>query len=168
VIVINFLNERNAADKRVHELLRDKFSLFDGVFGASDEVLGTIESGLDFERRILAIYQECRTPEAIEAAFSALQAQLDEEIKARLTQTRQTLLENFDEDVHARLRLRLEDAKAQLHRVGQRFWSVTRHQLADAATFDEQVATNQAAPPRSYLGGSRQGQHRPSGAIARA
>jgi hypothetical protein len=68
VIVINFLNERNAADKRVHELLRDKFSLFDGVFGASDEVLGTIESGLDFERRILAIYQECRTPEAIEAA----------------------------------------------------------------------------------------------------
>lgn len=141
VIVINFLNERNAADKRVHELLRDKFSLFDGVFGASDEVLGTIESGLDFERRILAIYQECRTPEAIEAAFSALQVQLDEEIKARLTQTRQTLLENFDEDVHARLRLRLEDAKAQLHRVGQRFWSVTRHQLADAATFDEQALT---------------------------
>lgn len=38
VIVINFLNERNAVDMRVHELLRDKFKLFDGVFGASDEV----------------------------------------------------------------------------------------------------------------------------------
>ncbi|MDP2707010.1 MAG: helicase-related protein, partial [Burkholderiales bacterium] len=57
VVVINFLNERNEADRRVLELLTEKFSLFSGVFGASDEVLGTIESGLDFEKRILAIYQ---------------------------------------------------------------------------------------------------------------
>ena len=66
VVVINFLNERNEADRRVLELLGEKFSLFNGVFGASDEVLGTIESGVDFEKRILAIYQECRTPEEIE------------------------------------------------------------------------------------------------------
>ena len=45
VVVINFLNERNAADRRVYELLEQKFNLFNGVFGASDEVLGTIESG---------------------------------------------------------------------------------------------------------------------------
>jgi MtN3 and saliva related transmembrane protein len=41
-------------------LLTEKFRLFNGVFGASDEVLGTIESGVDFEKRILVIYQECR------------------------------------------------------------------------------------------------------------
>ncbi len=58
VVVINFLNERNDADRRVLELLGEKFSLFNGVFGASDEVLGSIESGVDFEKRILAIYQE--------------------------------------------------------------------------------------------------------------
>jgi hypothetical protein len=52
VIVINFLNERNEADKRVLDLLTEKFELFDGVFGASDEVLGTIEVGVDFEKRI--------------------------------------------------------------------------------------------------------------------
>mgnify|MGYP006205535583 CR=1 FL=1 len=52
-------------------LLTEKFNLFNGVFGASDEVLGQIESGVDFEKRILAIYQECRTPEAIDAAFRA-------------------------------------------------------------------------------------------------
>ena len=55
VVVINFLNERNEADRRVHELLAEKFNLFSGVFGASDEVLGSIESGVDFERRIMAI-----------------------------------------------------------------------------------------------------------------
>ena len=43
VVVINFLNKANAADLRVFELLDEKFRLFSGVFGASDEVLGVIE-----------------------------------------------------------------------------------------------------------------------------
>ena len=60
VVVINFLNTRNQADQRVLELLTEKFSLFSGVFGASDEVLGRIEGGLDFEKRILQIYDTCR------------------------------------------------------------------------------------------------------------
>ena len=51
VVVINFLNQRNQADQRVLELLTEKFSLFDGVFGASDSVLGSIENGVDFEIR---------------------------------------------------------------------------------------------------------------------
>jgi SNF2 family DNA or RNA helicase len=60
VVVVNFLNKRNAADERVYQLLSEKFRLFEGVFGASDEVLGTIESGVDFE--VLAqLYQDCRT-----------------------------------------------------------------------------------------------------------
>ena len=92
VVVINFLNERNEADRRVLELLTEKFSLFNGVFGASDEVLGSIESGVDFEKRILAIYQECRTPEEIDAAFRALQAEMDEQIRTRLDDTRRTLV----------------------------------------------------------------------------
>ncbi len=91
VVVINFLNERNEADRRVLELLTEKFSLFSGVFGASDEVLGSIESGVDFEKRILAIYQECRTPEAIDAAFRALQEELDEQIRTRLDDARRAL-----------------------------------------------------------------------------
>jgi hypothetical protein len=41
-VVVNFLNKNNAADKRVYELLAEKFRLFSGVFGASDEVLGAI------------------------------------------------------------------------------------------------------------------------------
>jgi hypothetical protein len=137
VIVVNFLNERNDADKRVHALLTEKFNLFDGVFGASDEVLGTIESGVDFEKRILAIYQDCRTPDAITAAFDELQAQLEEQIRSRMEDTRRALLENFDEDVHARLKLRLADAREQLDRVGRTFWDLTSAILSDYAKFDE-------------------------------
>ncbi len=137
VVVINFLNERNEADRRVLELLGEKFSLFNGVFGASDEVLGSIESGVDFEKRILAIYQQCRTPEQIDTAFRTLQAEMDESIRTRMDDTRRRLFEHFDEDVHQRLRLQLDDAKAQLDRFGQRFWSLTRFMLATQARFDD-------------------------------
>lgn len=136
VVVINFLNERNEADKRVLELLTEKFKLFNGIFGASDEVLGTIESGVDFEKRILAIYQQCRTPQEIEQAFQALQVEMDESIQTRMLDTRKALLENFDEDVHERLRLQLQDAQAQLDRFSKRFWSLSQHMLKSAAIFD--------------------------------
>jgi SNF2 family DNA or RNA helicase len=51
VVVVNFLNQKNAADKRVFELLDQKFKLFDGVFGCSDEVLGAIDYRMDCPRQ---------------------------------------------------------------------------------------------------------------------
>ena len=137
VVVINFLNERNQADKRVLELLTEKFQLFSGIFGASDEVLGTIESGVDFEKRILAIYQQCRTTDEIEKAFKALQAEMEASIQERMLDTRKALLDNFDEDVHERLRVQLADAQAQLDRFSKRFWSLSQFMLTDYAKFDD-------------------------------
>lgn len=111
VLVLNFLNRQNAADARLFELLEKKLNLFDGVFGASDEILGALESGVDFERRVLDIYQSCRKPEEINAAFDALRGDLEQRIDARMTQARSLLLERFDGDVRRRLRLASEQAK---------------------------------------------------------
>lgn len=156
VVVINFLNERNQADQRVLELLTEKFNLFNGVFGASDDVLGSIESGVDFEKRILSIYQECRTPDEIETAFRALQAEMDERIQARMSDTRKMLLENFDEDVHERLRIQLSDAKAQLDKFSKRFWSLTEYMLREQATFDDAALTfDLAKPPTAEVAAGR-------------
>ena len=141
VVVINFLNGRNEADRRVLELLNEKFNLFSGVFGASDEILGTIESGVDFEKRVLAIYQQCRTTQEIETAFSQLQQEMEELINSRLAETRRLLLEHFDEDVHTRLRMKLEEARHTLDRVGLMFWSLTRHMLDVHASFDDNDLT---------------------------
>jgi SNF2 family DNA or RNA helicase len=137
-VVINFLNERNDADRRVLELLIEKFNLFNGVFRASDEVLGSIESGVDFEKRILMIYQQCRTLTQIEVAFKALQAEMDEHIQARMNDTRKKLLENFDEEVYERLRLQLSETQAQLDRFGKCFWIITQYILQHQANFDNQ------------------------------
>lgn len=157
VVVINFLNTRNQADQRVLELLTEKFNLFSGVFGASDEVLGRIESGLDFEKRILQIYDTCRHPEQIEAAFNALQTELEEVIADRIKDTQTQLLENFDEDVHDRLKLRLDEAEARLDKLGRWFWGVTRYALSDRARFDEQsYAFSLSRPPEGIAPGRYQ------------
>jgi adenine-specific DNA-methyltransferase len=135
VVVVNFLNRRNEADQRVFELLSQKFQLFDGVFGASDEVLGTLESGVDLEKRIAHVYQECRSPKEIQEAFQSLQTELDEQIQARMSQTRTTLLENFDEEVAAKLRVRKEKAKEALDHRKTLLWDLTKRELDGEAVF---------------------------------
>jgi len=134
VVVVNFLNKNNAADQRVYALLRDKFQLFSGVFGASDEVLGSIESGVDFEKRIAGIYQNCRTIEQIEFNFNTLQRELEIQIDERIGQTRQKLLENFDEAVQEKLRLGKLQTDEALGRFEQWLWLITRFYMPTCIT----------------------------------
>ena len=125
VVVFNFINKANAADVRVFQLLSEKFHLFDGVFGSSDEVLGSIESGVDFEKRMLNIYQQCRTPEEINAAFDQVQQEMDASIKATMQDTRKQLLENFDEDVVGLLKIRQDKDMGSLNKFHRWLWSIT-------------------------------------------
>jgi superfamily II DNA or RNA helicase len=134
VVVVNFLNRSNAADLRVYQLLDQKFRLFNGVFGASDEVLGAVESGVDFEKRIATIYQKCRTPEQIQFEFDALQRDLETEIAEGQRDARDKLLNNFDQDVVEKVRIQSRD---YLDRFEDRLWRLTRYLLAPYARFEE-------------------------------
>jgi SNF2 family DNA or RNA helicase len=135
VVVVNFLNRKNEADRRVFELLAEKFKLFDGVFGTSDEVLGSIESGVDFEKRVAEIYQRCRKHEEIAAAFDQLQLELGFEIDEAMTQTRRKLLEHFDDEVREKLRVRDEASREVLGRFEQLLMRLTQYELRDCADF---------------------------------
>ena len=136
VVVINFVNRANEADQRVFELLNEKFKLFDGVFGASDEVLGALESGIDIEKRISDIYKRCRSADEIQQAFDQLQQDLDVQISTTLQEARTKLLENFDEDVHHKLRLRQKETRQRLDRYEDWLWALTATELAGQAEFD--------------------------------
>ncbi len=136
VVVVNFIDLSNEADKRVYKLLSEKFQLFEGVFGASDEVLGTIGSGVDFERRIAEIYQNCREHDEIKASFEQLQLDLAGEINEAMVKTRQLLLENFDEEVQEKLRIRAEDSQQARSRFEQMLMQLTRAALSDYTAFD--------------------------------
>jgi len=152
VVVVNFLNQKNAADKRVFKLLNEKFHLFEGVFGTSDEVLGAIESGVDFEKRIAAIYQRCRKPEEIEEAFDQLQQELNAEITAAMKDTRKKLLENFDDEVRDKLKIQDEKSKAVLNKFEKQLMWLTRHELKNKAQFwgDSEFQLLEAPKVESY------------------
>jgi adenine-specific DNA-methyltransferase len=135
VVVVNFLNKKNAADQRVYELLSDKFQLFSGVFGASDEVLGAIESGVDFEKRIAGIYQQCRRPAEIKEAFDNLQLELSLEIGDAMTAAHRKLLENFDDEVREKLRMRDEATKEYQAHFDRQLMRLAHHELGTSAAF---------------------------------
>ena len=146
VVVVNFIDLSNPADQRVYELLAQKFQLFEGVFGASDEVLGTIGSGVDFERRIAEIYQTCRTPPDIEASFQQLQLDLSGEINAAMLKTRQLLLENFDEAVQDKLKLRQTESTSARSRYERLLMDLTEAELQGHAEFDDAGFTLHQTP----------------------
>jgi ERCC4-related helicase len=140
VVVVNFLNQKNAADRRVFELLDQKFKLFNGVFGSSDEVLGAIQSGVDFEKRIADIYQRCRQPDEINEAFNQLQQELSSEINETMVQTRQKLLENFDDEVREKLKVRAENSQEVLGRFERLLIDLTRYELGEDGEFVGETA----------------------------
>lgn len=137
VVVLNFLNRSNEADQRVYQLLDEKFKLFDGVFGASDEILGTIGEGIDFEKRIGQIFQRCRTKEEINLAFDDLQAEFSREIDKTLKDTKKKLLENFDAEVHEKLRMNLKKGREYLTKQEQWLWAITKLYVGLNGSFND-------------------------------
>ncbi|NTX01558.1 DEAD/DEAH box helicase family protein [Myxococcus sp. CA051A] len=140
VLVINFLNRMNAADARLFELLEKKLNLFDGVFGASDEILGALESGVDFERRVLDIYQGCRKVEDINAAFDKLRSEMEGRISQRMTEMRSVVLERFDGDVRRRLRGQGEQTKEALAKRQQEARALTSSVLGSRTSGRLEIA----------------------------
>lgn len=139
VVVINFLNTKNETDQRVFQLLEEKFSLFNGVFGSSDEVLGTIGSGVDFEKRLIEIYKKCRTKEEIKKSFDALQKDLEGQIHSNLKSTQSKLFENFDAQVVNKLKTSLENTQKYISKYEQWLWKISKFVLKDNASFDDKT-----------------------------
>lgn len=132
VSVVNFLNTANHAEARIAQLLASKFSLFEGVFGSSDDVLGAIESGVDIEKRILQIVQSCRTNEEIDAAFNQLQAELDVEITEAKATARDQLLAQMDDKVVAHLKLHKTSMEQSLDEFKRALLMLAKAELPDA------------------------------------
>lgn len=135
VVVLNFLNERNAADQKVYDILDVKFKLFSGVFGASDEVLGSIESGVDFERRVFDIFRTCRNSIEIDEAFDALRQELSRSIQAEMTRTRQEIFHHFDQEVVEKLKITNDATGEILDKYHAWLWKLTQFALNNHADF---------------------------------
>lgn len=135
VVVVNFSNKGNLAEQRILELLTEKFHLFESVFGASDEVLGAIEDGLDFEKNIAAILNDCRTASQIDAAFAQLEAQYSDEILKEMSQAKSKVFDNLDPNVQDRLKSYDAQSGEVLNKFERLLLAVTHHELAEVADF---------------------------------
>lgn len=150
VVVVNFLNINNEADCRVFDILEKKLKLFEGVFGASDEVLGAIGNGVDFERRIAQIYQNCRTSCDIQREFDFIQEMFATEIGENMRSARRKLIENFDAEVAERLNVFQEASSETIDKMQALLWALTRHELdGTGAFFDEKNLTFQMFNPQN-------------------
>ena len=139
VTVINFMNRKNQAEARIVQLLEQKFRLFEGVFGSSDEVLGAIESGVDIERRILDIVQSCRTNDEINDAFDRLQQEFSVEIDEAKTGARNKLLAEMDDKVIARLKFRQGAVSSSLDEFKRTLLTLARAELPEACFHPDHV-----------------------------
>lgn len=133
VVAINFLNTENEADKRVYELLSRKFSLFEGVFGASDVALGALESGAGFEKTVLNIYQSCQSDAEYDQAFDLLTRRLDRDIDSKAGSLRSILLtESPQAKEHA-----LDQTKSEIDKYLREveYWSKVAEPEIDQGTY---------------------------------
>lgn len=126
VVAINLLNTTNEADRCIYEILSKKFELFDGVFGASDIALGTLESGSSFEKTIFDIYQKCGTKTEFKKAFDRLDKRIDAKRNKKVLQLQSILMTASDIDKNVSLEKTNNDIKQYLKQVD--FWS----QVADS------------------------------------
>lgn len=97
VVVFNLLNTQNVADRRVYEILSQKFELFKGVFGASDRAIGLLESGGDFEKRVSHIYQQCKTSNDFAKEFKSLEKELDRKRNKKMEQLKAIIIKEAPE-----------------------------------------------------------------------
>lgn len=136
VVVVNFSNKGNVAEQRILELLTNKFQLFSSVFGASDEVLGAIEDGLDFEKRISDILNSSRTDAEIDQAFKELEEQFADDISTEMASAKAKVFDNLDPHVQDRLRAYDSQSGEMLNKFERLLLGVTRHELVGHATFE--------------------------------
>ncbi|MBN9177371.1 MAG: DEAD/DEAH box helicase family protein [Microbacterium sp.] len=136
VVVVNFSNKGNLAEQRILELLANKFHLFSSVFGASDEVLGAIEDGLDFEKTISDILTRSRTDAEIDAAFKDLDARYAVEISTEMANAKAKVFDNLDPHVQDRLKAYDAQSGEVLNKFERLLLAVTRHELSERATFE--------------------------------
>src|SRR5690606_2257598 len=107
------------------------------VFGASDQVLGVVGDGIDFEARVLAIVQKARNDEEVKAAFDQLQAELDDSITADMAAARKTAIDHLDTTVVQRLKDRDGEIKGVLDEFERALLTLVRAERPDAQFDDD-------------------------------
>lgn len=107
VWVINCINADNDTEKRIYEILLDKFNLFKSVIGAGDDILGALSKSIQFEKKINDMMNKFKTQEERLVWLERFEQEIDEETRklrdSKLKRARR-LLDELDPNVTMRLK----------------------------------------------------------------
>ena len=92
-----------------------------------------IESGVDFEKSVLNIFQSARTDEEIQQEFDFLQENLQDKIDKDLKDARNKIFASFDEQVVTKLRTRKGAIDTVLDNFTRSLITIAKAELPDAS-----------------------------------
>lgn len=114
MVVVNFLNKANAADVRVYDLLEKNLNFLTAF------LVQVISFGKYRKTELILKKELQRFIKTVEQMMKSiklsdqLKSEYKDDIADEFKKTRHNLLENFDEEVHEKLRINLKESKEYL------------------------------------------------------
>ncbi|WP_455476568.1 DEAD/DEAH box helicase [Bartonella sp. B17] len=132
VLVLNFLDPNNRADRRLYYSLNHKLRQFDEIFGVSETLLGELvapEMNAHSSMRLESELMEDQT------AFMQENQQM---ITEKKLQAENDLLAHFDEEVTKKFKFYGEQLQQDMQKAEDDLWEISKYVLAGKATMKEE------------------------------
>lgn len=133
VFVVNFLNRDNFADVRQLELVNKRVLQFDGIFGLSDDLMGTFSA--DWKTDLDTVFTQARHKAEIAAAFETT-LDTHKEANQELTQsTEVSLFTSFDKHVSRNVIISPQYIKDKINELNNDLWQLTQYFFKDKSDY---------------------------------
>lgn len=133
VLVVNFIDPSNRADKRLYTVLNKKLKKFDEVFGATETVLGDIHTIDDLQHTL----GNLRTEAEIKAEQEFFATEHKEIIDKQMEQAQNDLLANFDESIAEKFKFYSAQIPQNIKELENNLWEISKEVLENKASIDE-------------------------------
>ena len=160
VLSVSFLNENNFADVRMLQLINKRLLAFQGMFGASDDIIGNFSA--EFEESMAKIMSLARSKADVEKAFTEIQKKYDDEIQTIAKQAKTSLFSSFDAEIYKSVRLTPDYVRDMTNEINDMLWAVTKYffdKNLDVRLIDETRTVKIILNPKKMFTGTRLGRN---------
>ena len=137
VVVVNLLSQENLSDVRILELINKRVSQFDGIFGMSDDMVGSFDLDTD------GILTKIRKPDEIQKAFTQNLTTHETQNKRLIANAEDTLFTTFTKAVADKVEVTPKYIEARSAEINADLWELAKLYFAERGDYevDEQTQT---------------------------
>jgi len=130
VIVVNLLSKENLSDVRVLELINKRTLQFDGIFGMSDDILGS------FDAEIESVLGQARKPAEIQKAFDANLTAHEDENRPLISHAEDTLFTTFTKSIADKISVTPQYVTDMATDINTDLWELVKTLFAERDDYD--------------------------------